>query len=420
MTTKNIINALDNARKQMRNACWLSKTCSLDTNEFETLSYPKRIIEISIPVKMDNGKIKVFQAFRSQHSDARWPFKWGIRFHQDVSRDEVKALSMWMSFKCAVIDIPLGWGKWGIIVNPKELSKGELERLSRAYVRGLYKYIWPGQDVPAPDVNTTPQIMAWMMDEYSMLVGKYSPWSFTGKPLSSGGSKWRGSATAQGWVYVLQKILELEGIDLKWKTVAIQGAWNAGLIMAELLIELWVKIIWISDSRWGIYNEKGLNIWEISKLKIQKKSVIDYTDAEKIWPKKVLELECDILIPAALENQITEENAENIKAKYILELANWPIVTEADEILFKNGITVIPDILANAGWVMVSYFEQVQNDANFYWEAGEIDLKLFKKITNAAEWVYNTTKEHKTYLRNGAFIIALERIFTAMKDRWEV
>jgi len=420
MTTKNIINALDNARKQMRNACWLSKTCSLDTNEFETLSYPKRIIEISIPVKMDNGKIKVFQAFRSQHSDARWPFKWGIRFHQDVSRDEVKALSMWMSFKCAVIDIPLGWGKWGIIVNPKELSKGELERLSRAYVRGLYKYIWPGQDVPAPDVNTTPQIMAWMMDEYSMLVGKYSPWSFTGKPLSSGGSKWRGSATAQGWVYVLQKILELEGIDLKWKTVAIQGAWNAGLIMAELLIELWVKIIWISDSRWGIYNEKGLNIWEISKLKIQKKSVIDYTDAEKIWPKKVLELECDILIPAALENQITEENAENIKAKYILELANWPIVTEADEILFKNGITVIPDILANAGWVMVSYFEQVQNDANFYWEADEIDLKLFKKITNAAEWVYNTTKEHKTYLRNGAFIIALERIFTAMKDRWEV
>ena len=420
MTTKNIINALDNARKQMRNACWLSKTCSLDTNEFETLSYPKRIIEISIPVKMDNGKIKVFQAFRSQHSDARWPFKWGIRFHQDVSRDEVKALSMWMSFKCAVIDIPLGWGKWGIIVNPKELSKGELERLSRAYVRGLYKYIWPGQDVPAPDVNTTPQIMAWMMDEYSMLVGKYSPWSFTGKPLSSGGSKWRGSATAQGWVYVLQKILELEGIDLKWKTVAIQGAWNAGLIMAELLIELWVKIIWISDSRWWIYNEKGLNIWEISKLKIQKKSVIDYTDAEKIWPKKVLELECDILIPAALENQITEENAENIKAKYILELANWPIVTEADEILFKNGITVIPDILANAGWVMVSYFEQVQNDANFYWEAGEIDLKLFKKITNAAEWVYNTTKEHKTYLRNGAFIIALERIFTAMKDRWEV
>ena len=420
MTTKNIINALDNARKQMRNACWLSKTCSLDTNEFEKLSHPKRIIEISIPVKMDNGKIKVFQAFRSQHSDARWPFKWGIRFHQDVSRDEVKALSMWMSFKCAVIDIPLGWGKWGIIVNPKELSQGELERLSRAYVRGLYKYIWPGQDVPAPDVNTTPQIMAWMMDEYSMLVGKYSPWSFTGKPLGSGGSKWRGSATAQGWVYVLQKILELEGIDLKWKTVAIQGAWNAGLIMAELLIELWVKIIWISDSRWGIYNEKGLNIWEISKLKIQKKSVIDYADAEKIWPKKVLELECDILIPAALENQITEENAENIKAKYILELANWPIVTEADEILFKNGITVIPDILANAGWVMVSYFEQVQNDANFYWEADEIDLKLFKKITNAAEWVYNTTKEHKTYLRNGAFIIALERIFTAMKDRWEV
>lgn len=420
MTTKNIINALDNARKQMKNACGLSKTCSLDANEFETLSHPKRIIEISIPVKMDNGKIKVFQAFRSQHSDARGPFKWGIRFHQDVSRDEVKALSMWMSFKCAVIDIPLGWGKWGIIVNPKELSEGELERLSRAYVRGLYKYIWPWQDVPAPDVNTTPQIMAWMMDEYSMLVGKYSPWSFTGKPISSGGSKWRGSATAQGWVYVLQKILELEWVDLKWKKIAIQWAGNAGLIMAELLVEQWAKIIWISDSKWGIYNELGINIWEISKLKAQRKSVIDYSDAKQLWSKEVLEIDCDILIPAALENQITEENANNIKAKYILELANWPIITEADEILFNNWITVIPDILANAGWVMVSYFEQVQNDSNFYWEEDEIDAKLFKKITSAVSDVYDITKEHKTYLRNGAFIIALERIFNAMKDRWEV
>jgi len=420
MTTKNIINALDNARKQMKNACGLSKTCSLDANEFETLGHPKRIIEISIPVKMDNGKIKVFQAFRSQHSDARGPFKWGIRFHQDVSRDEVKALSMWMSFKCAVIDIPLGWGKWGIIVNPKELSEGELERLSRAYVRGLYKYIWPWQDVPAPDVNTTPQIMAWMMDEYSMLVGKYSPWSFTGKPISSGGSKWRGSATAQGWVYVLQKILELEWVDLKWKKIAIQWAGNAGLIMAELLVEQWAKIIWISDSKWGIYNELGINIWEISKLKAQRKSVIDYSDAKQLWSKEVLEIDCDILIPAALENQITEENANNIKAKYILELANWPIITEADEILFNNWITVIPDILANAGWVMVSYFEQVQNDSNFYWEEDEIDAKLFKKITSAVSDVYDITKEHKTYLRNGAFIIALERIFNAMKDRWEV
>jgi len=420
MEEKNILNALDNARKQMRNACGLSKTCSLDANEFEALSHPKRIIELSIPVQMDDGKVKVFEAFRSQHSDARWPFKWGIRFHQDVSRDEVKALSMWMSFKCSVIDIPLGWGKWGIIVNPKELSKWELERLSRSYVRGLYKYIWPGQDVPAPDVNTTPEIMAWMMDEYSMLVGKYSPWSFTGKPLSSGGSQWRGSATAQGWVYVLQKILELEAVELKWKKVVIQWAGNAGLIVAELLVELWVKIIWISDSRWGIYNENGLNIGEVSKLKIQKKSVIDYTDAKVLWPKEVLELDCDILIPAALENQITEENANNIKAKYILELANWPITTQADEVLFKNWITVIPDILANSGWVMVSYFEQVQNDANFYWEADEIDAKLFKKITHAAEWVYNITKEHNTYLRNGAFIIALERIFSAMRDRGEV
>lgn len=420
MEEKNILNALDNARRQMKNACSLSNICEVWANDFEIASHPKRIIELSIPVRMDNWKVRIFEAFRSQHSDARWPFKWGTRFHQDVSRDEVKALSMWMSFKCSVIDIPLGWGKWGIIVNPKELSKWELERLSRGYVRWLYKYIWPGQDVPAPDVNTTPEIMAWMMDEYSMLVGKYSPWSFTWKPLSSWGSQGRWTATAQGWVYVLQEILKLEWVDLKWKTVAIQGAWNAGLIMAELLMELWVTIIWISDSKWWIYNEKGINISEISRLKSQKKSVIEYSDWKKLWQKGVLELDCDILIPAALENQITEENANNIKAKYILELANWPITTQADEILFKNGITVIPDILANSGWVMVSYFEQVQNDANFYWEADEIDAKLFKKITHAAQWVYNITKEHNTYLRNGAFIIALERIFSAMKDRGEV
>ena len=420
MTTENTLNALDNARKQMKKACTISNACSIDTNEFEIISHPKRVLELSIPVRMDNGKVKSFTAFRSQHNDARGPFKWGIRFHQDVSRDEVKALSMWMSFKCSVIDIPLGGWKGGIIVNPKELSKWELERLSRWYVRGLYKYIWPGQDVPAPDVNTTPQIMAWMMDEYSLLVGKYSPGSFTGKPLTSGWSQWRGTATAQWGVYVLQKVLELDEDSVKGKTIAIQWAGNAGLIMAELLVELWAKIVWISDSKWGIHNIDWLDIGKISMLKWQRKSVIEYSDADQLWAKEVLEIDCDILIPAALENQITEENAANIKAKYILELANWPVTSEADEILFENGITVIPDILANAWGVMVSYFEQVQNDANFYWEADEIDAKLFKKITHAAEWVYSTAKENSTYLRNGAYIISMNRIFTAMKDRGEV
>ena len=420
MEGKNMANALDNARRQMKKACEVSWNCSIDMNEYEVLSHPKRIIELSIPVLMDNGKVKNFTAFRSQHNNARWPFKWGIRFHQDVSRDEVKALSMWMSFKCSVIDIPLGWWKGGVIVNPKELSQWELERLSRWYVRGLYKYIWPGQDVPAPDVNTTPQIMAWMMDEYSLLVWKYSPGSFTGKPLSAGWSEWRWTATAQWWVYVLQKILELSGEEVKWKKIAIQWAGNAGLIMAELLVDLWAKIIWMSDSKWWIHDKEGLNIGEISQLKIQKKSVIDYKSAKFLGAKEVLELECDILIPAALENQITKENAQNIKAQYILELANGPTTPEADEILYDKWITVIPDILANAGGVMVSYFEQVQNDANFYWEVSEIDAKLHKKITAAAESVYHIAWEHNTFLRNGAYIIAMKRIFDAMKVRGEV
>ncbi len=420
MEESNMLNALDNARVQMKKACTISNSCSIDANEFEVISHPKRVIELSIPVRMDDGKVKSFTAFRSQHSDARWPFKWGIRFHQDVSRDEVKALSMWMSFKCSVIDIPLGGWKGWIIVNPKELSAWELERLSRWYVRGLYKYIGPGQDVPAPDVNTTPQIMAWMMDEYSLLVWKYSPGSFTGKPLTSGGSEWRWTATAQWGVYVLQKVLELDWDSIKWKKVAIQWAWNAGLIMAELLVELGATIVWISDSQWWVHNDSWIDIGKISMLKSQRKSVVEYSDAEQLGAKDVLEVECDILVPAALENQITPDNAWNIKAKYILELANWPVTSQADEILFENGTTVIPDILANAGGVMVSYFEQVQNDNNFYWEAPEIDAKLFKKITHAAEGVYSTAKENSTYMRNGAYIIAMNRIFDAMRDRGEV
>jgi len=310
-----MLNALDNARKQMKKACTISNACSIDTNEFEVISHPKRVIELSIPVRMDDWKVKSFTAFRSQHNDARWPFKGWIRFHQDVSRDEVKALSMWMSFKCSVIDIPLGGWKGGIIVNPKELSVWELERLSRWYVRGLYKYIWPGQDVPAPDVNTTPQIMAWMMDEYSLLVGKYSPGSFTGKPLTSGGSEWRWTATAQWGVYVLQKVLELDNDSVKWKKIAIQWAGNAGLIMAELLVELGAKIVWISDSKWGVHNENGIDIGKISMLKWQRKSVIEYSDAQQLGAKDVLEVECDILIPAALENQITPDNAWKTEEK---------------------------------------------------------------------------------------------------------
>ncbi len=412
-----MLNPFENAKMQIRKACEASVELWNEKNLIEIILRPKRVIEVNIPVKMDKWEVKVFTWYRSQHNDARWAFKGWIRFHQDVDINEVKALSMWMSFKTAVIDLPLGWGKWWIIVNPKELSLSELERLSRWYVREIYKYIWAETDVPAPDVNTNPQIMGWMMDEYSKLVWVYSPWSFTWKPLTIWGSKWRWTATAQGWVYVLQKILELNGENIKWKKIIIEWVWNAGLIVAEILSELGAIIVWVADSRWAIYNEKWIKVSEIAKLKASKKSVIDYLDAEKVW-ENFLELPCDILIPAALENQITEENAPRIKAKYILELANWPTTPEADEILFAKNITVIPDILANSWWVMVSYFEQVQNKMNYYWEASEVDAKLYKKITESSIWVYETAKEHKTFLRTWAYIISLKRIFDAMKDKW--
>ncbi len=413
------LNPFLNARKQIKEACDLYWECREDVNKYELLSHPKRILEVNIPVRMDNGIVKTFTWYRSQHNDARGPFKWGIRFHQDVNREEVKALSMWMTFKCAVVDIPLWGGKWGIIVNPKELSSWELERLSRWYVRELYKYLGPDQDVPAPDVNTTPQIMSWMMDEYSKLVWKYSPWSFTWKPLTSGWSKGRWTATAQGWFYVLEEILKLSNDKIKWKSIIIQWAWNAGLTMAKIISEAWALLVWISDSKWGIYNKSGLCVDKILRLKAERKSVVEYLDSEKLNNWEILEKECDILIPAALENQIIEENVARIKAKMIVELANGPITPEADEVLFKNWVVVIPDILANAGWVMVSYFEQVQNNTNFYWEEDEIDAKLFKKITHATNSVFEMSNTNNTHLRNAAYMVAMKRILDAMENRGE-
>ena len=421
MTLDTSLDAFKNAQKQLKKACALFEDCDKDQNKFTIISQPKRILEVAIPVEMDDGTVKVFTAYRSQHNDARWPFKGWIRFHQDVSKSEVKALSMWMTFKCAVIDIPLWGWKGGIIVNPKELSERELEKLARGYVRAIYKYIGPETDVPAPDVNTNPKIMAWMMDEYSTLVWKYSPGSFTGKPLEVGWSKWRATATAQGWVYVLETILKQLWENLDWKSIAIQWAWNAWLTAAELLIQRWAKIVAISDSKWAIYNTDWLKIWDISRLKTLRKSVIEYEDAEKLEnPMDILQLDVDVLIPAALENQITLDNASKIKSKIILELANWPITPEADEILEENNIKVIPDILANSGWVMVSYFEQVQNNTNFYWDEDEVDLKLHKKITKAAIDVYETASYYKCSFRSAAYIISMKRVLDAMKARSEV
>jgi glutamate dehydrogenase/leucine dehydrogenase len=404
--------------------------------EFAKILYPERVIEVNIPVQMDNWEIRNFVGYRSQHNAARGPYKGGIRYHQDVTRDEVMALSTWMSIKCATLDLPLGGGKWGVIVNPKELSQNELEQLSRGWVRGLYKYIGPLDDVPAPDVNTNGTIMSWMVDEYSKLVGHWSPGTFTGKPLSIGGSLGRDTATAQGGLYVLEAYMRstpplvgeagrgtpsnspYKGENpLRWKKVVIQWAGNAGLNMIELMARTGAILIGTSDSHGGIYDANGLDIAKIVELKKNKKSLSEYTEAKHITNSELLELESDILIPAALENQITSDNADKVKARLILELANGPITPDADKVLFAKWIPVIPDILANAGGVTVSYFEQVQNNTNYYWSRAEVQEKLKLKMETALAWVLESAKTNNVMLRTGAYVVAMKRILEAMKVR---
>ena len=410
-----MINPYKTAQKQILNVYDYLKKEKVNWEFVEEFLYPDRVIEVNITVKMDNWDIKVFTWYRSQHKNYKWPYKWWIRFHQNVTKDEVKALSIRMSVKTWVVDLPLWGWKWWIIVNPKELSLNELEQLSRWYVRQLYRYLWEDFDVPAPDVNTNQQIMAWMVDEYSKLVWKWSPWAFTWKPLALWGSKWRDIATALWWLYVIEKIFEENKLDFKNKTVAIQWAWNAWLNFAKLIVQKWAKIVAISDSKGWIVNYNWLNINEIEKLKENKQPVGDLSNVDKVSNTELLELECDILVLAALENQITEENAQNIKAKYILELANWPTTPKADEILFKNNILVIPDILANAWWVTVSYFEQVQWNINYYWEEKEVFERLKAIMYQATKEVLNLSWKLNIDLRKASYTISLERQFNAWK-----
>lgn len=403
------------AQSQMRTA-YEFLAWQYDT-EFAKILYPERVIEVNIPVQMDTGEIRNFVGYRSQHNAARGPYKGGIRYHQDVTKDEVMALSTWMSIKCATLDLPLGGGKWGVIVNPKELSERELEQLSRGWVRGLYKYIGPLDDVPAPDVNTNGTIMSWMVDEYSKLVGRWSPGTFTGKPLSIGGSLGRDTATAQGGLYVLEAYMRAMWDTLAGKKVVIQWAWNAGLNMIELIAKTGAILIGTSDSHGGIYDANGLDIARIVELKKNKKSLEEYSGVEHITNGELLELDCDILIPAALENQITSDNADKVRAGLILELANGPITPDADKTLFAKGIPVIPDILANAGGVTVSYFEQVQNNTNYYWSRAEVQEKLKLKMETALAWALESAKTHNVMLRTGAYVVAMKRILEAMKVR---
>ncbi len=374
-----------------------------------SLHQPDRDIRISIPVKMDDGSLKIFEGYRVEYNNALGPYKGGIRYHPDTEVNEVKALAFWMVLKCAVAGIPMGGGKGGITVNPRELSKGELERLSRGWMRGFSDIMGPQKDVPAPDVNTTPEIMDWMNNEYQKITGDKTGAVITGKSLSKGGSEGRGTATAQGGFFVFEALRKGLNLPEKCKT-AIQGFGNAGLNAALIWSKAGHSIIAVSDSKSGVYNENGLDIEKLAEYKKNTGALSGFPDVKEITNEELLALECDLLVPSALESQITSMNANKVKSKVILELANGPTTPEADEILFEKGIIVIPDILANSGGVTVSYFEWDQNLKGEHWSEKEVFDKLKPILENSAKKVLENAKELNTDLRRGAFILALERI----------
>lgn len=382
------------------------------------LKTPMRELHVSLPVRMDDGHIKVFQAFRVQYNNARGITKGGIRFHPDETIDTVRALAAWMTWKCALLDLPLGGAKGGVVCNPKEMSPGELERLSRAYVRGVFQFIGPDKDVPAPDVYTTPQIMAWMMDEYSAIAAKPQFGVVTGKPLAIGGSPGRGDATARGGMFTIREAAKTLGIDLAKATVAVQGYGNAGYYAARLCSELFgSKIVGVCDSKGGVCCKTGVDPDAAYACKAQTTSVCNLPGMEHISKEELLELDVDILIPAAIENVITDKNARNIKARIVAELANGPTTPEADDILYRKGVHVIPDFLCNAGGVTVSYFEMVQDFYLYFWDEAEVRERLDKKMTAAYHSVLNTSREYKINMRQAAYVRAVERVVEAMKLR---
>ena len=410
------LNPFKIAQEQLDKA---AKIMKLEKEIHALLRVPKQILEVSIPVKMDNGKTEVYRGFRVHYNDARGPTKGGIRFHPEETLDTVKALAAWMTWKTSVVDIPYGGAKGGVICDPKKMSNNELERLARGYVRAIGRsFIGSEVDIPAPDVYTTPQIMAWMMDEYSVIVGHNEPGMITGKPLSVGGSLGRGDATAKGGMYCLREAAKSMGMDLKKVRVAIQGFGNAGQYAHKLVTEMFgSKVVAVSDSKGGIYSEDGLNYSKVMEHKNKTGSVVNYPGAKSISNEELLELGVDVLIPAALENQIRKDNAGKIKAKIVVELANGPTTPEADEILNKNNILDIPDFLANAGGVTVSYFEWVQNINGYYWSEEEVYEKLDKKMTKAFHDVMEAKKRYNTDPRMAAYIVAVGRVADAVKIR---
>ena len=405
------------AQQQIREA---GKYINLDPALEAVISEPKRVLIVTFPVKMDDGSTKVFTGIRSQHNDAIGPCKGGIRFHPDVTIDEVKALSMWMTFKCGVVGLPYGGGKGGVICNPKELSNGEMERISRAFIEAISSIVGPDKDIPAPDVYTNAQVMAWMMDTFSRMQGSNQFGVITGKPIIVGGSLGRNEATAQGCIYTIIKAAEKIGLDLNGATAAVQGYGNAGYIAARLLADLGVKIVAVSDSRGAVYSEHGVDPSHLLEHKQQTGSCVDFGACSLITGEDLLEMDVDILVPAALENQITAKNAANIKAKIVAEAANGPTTPDADKILFKNGVMVIPDILANSGGVTVSYFEWVQNMMHYYWTKEEVNTKLQALMYDAFDKTYTTSKKHGVDMRTAAYINSISRLAEAINVRGQV
>ncbi len=399
-------NSFQNAMLQLDRAV---KVKPFSKEFISRLCQPNREIRIAIPVTMDDGSLKIFEGYRVQYNNARGPYKGGIRYHIDTDINEVKALAFWMVLKCAVVNIPMGGGKGGITVDPKKLSKTELEKLSRGWIKLMAPVIGPQVDVPAPDVNTTGEIMAWMVDEYSKITGDKTNASFTGKPIEVGGSEGRGPATGLGGVYVFDVIRQKMAMPDSCKIV-IQGFGNVGGNAAEILSNHGHIIIAISDSKGAILKEDGIDIKLLNEYKKENGQISGFPGSKMITNEELLLLECDVLIPAALENQITESNAGNIKAKLVLELANGPTTPEADDILFSRNIPVIPDILANAGGVTVSTFEWQQNLAGEHWTEEEVFTKLKKIMEEETEIIFNRSNELKTDIRRAAFIVALERI----------
>jgi glutamate dehydrogenase (NAD(P)+) len=395
-----------------------AEVLQLDPDMHAFLREPMREFHFTIPVRMDDGNVRTFKGFRVQYNDARGPGKGGIRFHWEETIDTVRALAAWMTWKTAVVDIPLGGAKGGIIVDPRQLTQTELERLCRGYMRNIARYVGITQDVPAPDVYTNPQIMAWMMDEYEVLMGHHEPGVITGKPLELGGSAGRGDATARGGIYTLREAADVLGIDLRGKTAAIQGYGNAGTFAHQLAEDLLgMKVIAVSDSRGGIINTDGLSYEETYAHKRSTGAVADFKGSDAISNEALLELDVDVLFPSALENVITAENAPRIKAKISAELANGPTTPEADEILYANGIYVIPDFLCNAGGVTVSYFEMVQNAYQYYWSENMVHDRLDEKMTKAFHAVHQMAKSQKVNNRVAAYLVAIDRVAQAVRLR---